>query len=787
MIGTQLLHYKITRKLGAGGMGEVFEAEDLKLGRTVALKFVLEQIAQDEQAIGRFEREAKAVSRMDHPNVGAVFALEQSGDKTFLAMARYQGETLRERLDSGRLSLNDAMRFSLEIARGLEHAHAQGVTHRDVKPANIFLSRQANNSSVIKLLDFGLARLEDASRMMTKPGATTGTLMYMAPEQMRSQTIGHQVDVWAWGAVTFEMLAGRPPFVQENIGALLAAILSLEPDPLEQLCPEAPAKLIELVKLALRKNPGERIESTASIVREIEAIISGVPASSLGSSAADSRVEIPSLKPDVLENASSASDHPAFISGSNWSNSNWSEPASDTRVETQPSIKPAGSKSALWLLAPVALVGIVAGGFGIMNSRFLQPVAQPVTLPSVLPESSSKPVIAPSSSNAASNSVVESKPVPNKPNAVKPIAAPVKTPTVPAEVKTPLASVPVVVEPARATFLMATKSSNTAQSNTPSTPRIQTPVATAQTKTISKPSSVAAAKPVPAKPASVKIEAVKPAPEKPIAASAPVINAMPETSRAPDCKPVTQTNAVLERVLIASGNTLPLVDCGLYFHAKGTASNDSYPEALEARREVIALPSGTVMIADAVHYADTRKPLGFMPLPDDAKKVENADLNGGQQWHSEIESLTVNAMNLGYIQTKAVQTEGKATQLETSSGDDPGTDFVFLTVYQGAQEAISNLNVSSNDAYEQNFAGVLLNNETAIFLGPGANAKATNFDISVPPGIKMYLVGGLEPGQDCKIGFEADRNWWDISIKPGTDGTVSSAGVVVLETKAPTY
>ena len=185
MIGTQLLHYKITRKLGVGGMGEVFEAEDLKLGRTVALKFVLEQIAQDEQAIGRFEREAKAVSRMDHPNVGAVFALEQSGDKTFLAMARYQGETLRERLDRevrdhGRLSLTDAMRFSLEIARGLEHAHAQGVTHRDVKPANIFLSRTnnagSNQTGVIKLLDFGLARLEDASRMMTTRMITTMTM-----------------------------------------------------------------------------------------------------------------------------------------------------------------------------------------------------------------------------------------------------------------------------------------------------------------------------------------------------------------------------------------------------------------------------------------------------------------------------------------------------------------------------------------------------------------------------------------------------------------------------------
>jgi hypothetical protein len=297
----------------------------------------------------------------------------------------------------------------------------------------------------------------------------------------------------------------------------------------------------------------------------------------------------------------------------------------------------------------------------------------------------------------------------------------------------------------------------------------------------------------PAKPAPVKTVPAKPinnpsmtSSARPAATSAPVVDTAPKPPQAPDCKPVTHANAVLERVLIASGNTLPLMDCGSYLHAKGSASNDSYPEALEVRREVIALPSGTVMIADAVHYADSRKPLGFMPLPADAKKVENADLSGGHQWRSESENITVNAMNLVYIETRAVQPEGKATQLETSSSDDPGTDFVFLTVYQGGQEEISNLNVTTNDAHQINFAGVLLNNETAIFLGPGADAKATNFDVAVPPGIKTYLIAGLEPGTSCKVGFEPDRNWWYISIKPGSDGAVSIAGVVRLETKAPT-
>jgi hypothetical protein len=292
----------------------------------------------------------------------------------------------------------------------------------------------------------------------------------------------------------------------------------------------------------------------------------------------------------------------------------------------------------------------------------------------------------------------------------------------------------------------------------------------------------------------VKTGMVKPAPvqpssnpsvtnsTKPAATSAPLVDTASKPPRAPECKPLAQANAVLERVLIASGNTLPLMDCGLYLHAKGPGNPAWFPEALEVRREVIALPNGTVMIADAVHYADARKPLGLIPMPSDAKSVANADLNGGHQWRSESENITINAMNLVFMQTEA-----KGELLEVTSSDDPGTDFVFLTVYQGGNEPISNLNVSSNDAHERNFAGVLLNEETAVFLAPGAQANAANFDVTVPPGIKTYLVGGLEPGTNCKVGFEPDRNWWYISIKPGTDGTVNTEGVVTLETKAPTY
>jgi serine/threonine protein kinase len=274
VIGSQILHYHVLRQLGAGGMGVVYEALDNKLERLVALKFLSESLHHNPSALERFRREAKAVSKLDHPNIGALFALEQFEHQTFLAMALYQGQTMATRLEQGRVALPDALRIAVEMARGLEHAHGQGVIHRDIKPANVFLAKMPNGNELVKILDFGLARLEDSSQQLTRPGATTGTLLYMSPEQL-SGVADAKSDLWAWGAVVYEMLAGKPMFQVDGIGALLNAILHTQPKQLAEHRPETPTPFANMVMQAVAKNPQDRPNDMRQIVTTLEALISG--------------------------------------------------------------------------------------------------------------------------------------------------------------------------------------------------------------------------------------------------------------------------------------------------------------------------------------------------------------------------------------------------------------------------------------------------------------------------------------------------------------------------------
>jgi serine/threonine protein kinase len=274
VIGTQILHYQILRQLGAGGMGVVYEALDTKLERPVALKFLSDGLLHNPTALERFRREAKAVSKLDHPNIGALFALEQHENHNFLAMALYQGQTLAARLEQGRLPMPEALRIALEMARGLEHAHRQGVVHRDIKPANVFLAKMPGGNELVKILDFGLARLEDSSQHITRPGATTGTLLYMSPEQL-SGNADAQSDLWAWAAVVYELLAGRQVFAVDGIGALLNAILHQDPESIINLRPETPSPFAEVLMQALVKKPEHRPQGMQPVVRVLESLISG--------------------------------------------------------------------------------------------------------------------------------------------------------------------------------------------------------------------------------------------------------------------------------------------------------------------------------------------------------------------------------------------------------------------------------------------------------------------------------------------------------------------------------
>ena len=229
MIGKTVSHYRIVGRLGAGGMGEVFQAEDTKLKRTVALKFLPPELSRDAEAKRRFLHEAEAAAALDHPNICTVYEVgEVEDERLFIAMACYTGETLRDRIARGPLPLEEALRIAQEAAAGLAHAHGRGIVHRDVKPANLFLTAEG----LVKVLDFGLAKLAAGSARDARTGTTLGTAGYMSPEQARGEATDARTDVWSLGVVLYEMVAGRPPFAGEYPQAVMYGILNEAPEPL---------------------------------------------------------------------------------------------------------------------------------------------------------------------------------------------------------------------------------------------------------------------------------------------------------------------------------------------------------------------------------------------------------------------------------------------------------------------------------------------------------------------------------------------------------------------------
>ncbi|MBP9824112.1 MAG: serine/threonine protein kinase, partial [Thermoanaerobaculia bacterium] len=240
MIGTRLGPYEILAKLGEGGMGEVFRARDTKLDREVAVKVLPPHLAADADALARFEREAKAVAALSHPNILAIFDFGRDGAIAFAAMELLEGETLRERLVAGALPARKALEIASQVATGLAAAHARGIVHRDLKPDNLFLTRDGQ----VKILDFGLARQSEphgsksqllaaptmaAAAPGTEPGAVLGTVGYMSPEQVRGETADARSDLFALGVVLYEMLIGRRAFAHGSAVETMSAILREEP------------------------------------------------------------------------------------------------------------------------------------------------------------------------------------------------------------------------------------------------------------------------------------------------------------------------------------------------------------------------------------------------------------------------------------------------------------------------------------------------------------------------------------------------------------------------------
>ncbi len=268
MIGSTISHYKIVEKLGEGGMGVVYRAEDTRLKRIVALKFLPHDLTRNAEAKERFIHEAQAASSLDHPNICTVFEIGESEEgQTFIAMACYDGETLKERILRGPLNPEQALGIATQIAEGLAEAHKHGIVHRDIKPANILISQ----SGVAKIVDFGLAKVSGATKL-TRTGSTVGTIAYMAPEQLRGANADARADIFSLGVVLFEMLAGKPPFRGDHEAALMYSILNEEPESIRRYVPDIPTRIENSVLRALGKDPEDRYQALEEMLVDLNSL-----------------------------------------------------------------------------------------------------------------------------------------------------------------------------------------------------------------------------------------------------------------------------------------------------------------------------------------------------------------------------------------------------------------------------------------------------------------------------------------------------------------------------------